>query len=93
MFSASGIRLVSPTRSLAWDAVAGADAYKVYVGTSPGTYSQNQNVGNVTTLALGAISPPLNANTTYYLAAAALQGATESAKSNEIIVKDSKQLG
>ena len=92
MFSASGIRLVSPTRSLAVDAAAGADAYKVYVGTSPGTYSQNQNIGNVTVFPLGGISPPLNAATTYYIAAAALQGATESAKSNEIIVRDSKLL-
>ena len=52
------------TASLAWDPVADADlaGYRVYYGTSPGTYTQSVDVGNV----LATTVTGLTDCTTYY---------------------------
>ena len=58
-----------------------ATSYRIYVGTSPGNY--NMPIVNATQTTDVAI-PGLTAATTYYIAASALIGSVESARSAEI---------
>jgi len=69
--------------SIAWDPNTEADlaGYKVYVGTSPGTYSQTIDVGHVTTFTISDLTD----GETYYLALTAYDiFANESGFSNEV---------
>ena len=82
------------TISLAWDAtttktdgspLADTDlaGYRVYYGTSPGTYTQSIYVGNVTSYTLTGLVP----GQIYYITVAAIDTANppdESAPSNEV---------
>lgn len=69
---------------LTWDAVTGpvpAAGYRIYYGTTPGTYFQAVNVGNVTTTPVMGLSR----GTTYYFAATAYDALNnDSAFSNEV---------
>lgn len=69
---------------LAWDAVTGpvpAAGYRIYYGTTPGTYVQVVNVGNVTTTPVMGLS----SGTTYYFAATAYDASNnDSPFSNEV---------
>jgi hypothetical protein len=83
-----GAALVSPADAaaenvtLAWDAStsSGITAYYLYVGTSPGTYTQTLNVGLRTTYTYTQAA----AGRRYYFAVAAVAGAAVGLKSNEI---------
>src|SRR5213079_2555836 len=74
--------------TLAWDAVTAANlsGYRIYYGTTPGTYLQSAgqglNVGNVTTSTVTG----LTSGTRYYFAVAAYDGTSnnESTYSNEV---------
>jgi fibronectin type 3 domain-containing protein len=67
---------------LQWDAVTGdVIGYKVYYGTSSGSYSNSFDVGNVTQCALSDL--PLTDKTTYYFIVRAYSDAGESDNSNE----------
>jgi hypothetical protein len=73
--------------TLAWDAVMDPNlgGYRIYYGTSPGTYDQplglGLGVGKVTTFTVTG----LNSGTRYYFAATAFDTSnTESAFSNEV---------
>src|SRR4030042_2475048 len=58
--------------------------YKIYYGTSSGNYSQNIDVGNVTTYTVGNLTEGI----TYYFAATSYDTArNESADSNEVTKK------
>jgi fibronectin type 3 domain-containing protein len=68
---------------LHWDAVTGADGYRIYVRTAPGSYLQNLeqglDVGNATTFTATALA----AGTTYHFAVTAYDSIGESDFSNE----------
>ena len=70
------------TVALEWEAAAGADAYRVYYGTSAGVYEQSFSVGNTTTYTL----TNLGSGTRYFIAVAAVEwlGGSESDWSNEV---------
>jgi hypothetical protein len=69
------------TISLAWEPVAGASGYRVYYGSSSGSYTQQINVGNTTSVDVEG----LNDCTDYYLAVKAYNGQGESTSfSNEV---------
>jgi chitodextrinase len=85
--SASATTLAANTATLQWDAVnfPTLSGYRVYVGTSSGTYQQAPgsgiNVGNVTTYTVTG----LGAGTRYYFAVTAFDGSNnESGYSNEV---------
>ena len=67
---------------LAWDASSGeVTGYRIYYGTTQGTYNQNKNVGNVTqypVLSLGNLTE----RQTYFFTARAYNAAGESGNSN-----------
>jgi hypothetical protein len=68
---------------LTWDAVAGATGYRIYYGTTSGSYPQSQDAGSSTTLTVTGLS----SGTTYYFVATAYDGATppnESGFSNAV---------
>jgi predicted phage tail protein len=66
---------------LAWDASSGeVTGYKIYYGTSQGTYNQNKDVGNVTQYALSSL--PLTEKQTYFFVTRAYNSAGESGNSN-----------
>lgn len=71
---------------LSWNASSGATSYKVYRGTSPGSYSLNWNVGNVLEYDVNLLTPKMVYGTTYYFAIAAIDGGGEGTKSSEITV-------
>jgi hypothetical protein len=77
---------------LTWNASAGATSYKIYRGTSSGSYSYNWNVGNVTQYDVNLLTPKMVFDTTYYFAIAAIDGGGEGTKSAEIQVLDWEQL-
>jgi hypothetical protein len=64
---------------LAWDSVATATGYKIYVGSASGTYTLTYNVGNVTTYTVTGLGPG-----TWYFAATAYDATRESGYSNEV---------
>jgi hypothetical protein len=68
---------------LAWDAVAGADGYRIYYRTAPGSYLQNLELGldagDVTTYSVAG----LTTGTTYYFAVTAYGSNGESDFSDE----------
>ena len=69
---------------LEWDAVTGANGYRIYYGTVPGNYlqsvGQGVDVGNVTTFTVTGLSSA----TTYCFAATAYVSTNESFFSNEV---------
>jgi hypothetical protein len=70
--------------TVAWDPNPEPDVagYKIYYGTSPGSYSSFVNAGNITSMVISG----LTAGATYYFAAVAYDGSgNESGFSNEII--------
>jgi hypothetical protein len=70
--------------ALAWDAVAGdVQGYKIYYGTSSGSYPYSKSVGNVTQYPLSNL--PLAEGMTYYFVVRAYSDAGESENSNETI--------
>jgi hypothetical protein len=69
----SGIALGA---SLAWDPVSGAQGYRVYWGTSSGSYPNSRDVGSATQYNLNNL--PLADKTTYYLTVTAYNSAGES---------------
>jgi len=85
--AASATTLAANTATLQWDAVnyPTLSGYRVYVGTSSGTYQQAPgsgiNVGNVTTYTVTG----LGAGTRYFFAVTAFDGSNnESGYSNEV---------
>jgi hypothetical protein len=67
------------TVALNWGAVSGATGYFVRYGTTPGSYPNRIDVGNVTSLDLGGL---VN-GTQYYFAVSAYNAVAESLPSNE----------
>lgn len=68
---------------LTWDDVVGADGYRIYYRTAPGSYTQNLeqglDVGNVTTFTVTGLTP----GTSYHFAVTAYDSTGESDFSNE----------
>ena len=66
---------------LTWAASTGPNvtAYKLYIGNSPGNYTQTVTLGNVTTT-----TQDVDVSTPKYFAVAAVNAWGESAKSNEV---------
>jgi hypothetical protein len=68
---------------LTWDTSSGqVDGYRIYYGTTQGTYSSNKDVGKVTEYSLANLS--LQERKTYYFIARAYNSAGESGDSNWI---------
>jgi hypothetical protein len=68
---------------LAWDASSGeVTGYKVYYGTTQGSYNQNKDVGNVTQYPLTSL--PLTERQTYFFVTRAYNAAGESGNSNAV---------
>ena len=77
------VKAIAGSVSIAWDPNTEADlaGYKVYVGTSPGTYSQTIDVGHVTTFTISDLTD----GETYYVALTAYDiFANESGSSTEV---------
>jgi len=69
--------------TLLWDASSvEVTGYRLYYGTSAGSYSQNVDVGNV--ISYSTDSLPLAEDTLYYFVVTAYTSAGESGYSNEI---------
>jgi hypothetical protein len=69
------------TIELSWDRVQDANGYRIYYGTSPGTYTNSVTVGNSTSASLSGLADC----TTWYVAVKSYNWAGESAEfSNEI---------
>lgn len=67
--------------TLAWDASSGeVNGYRIYYGTSQGTYPSSVDTGNVTEYALTGLQD----GTTYYFVARAYNDFGESENSNEV---------
>ena len=86
-FALIAFTAISPLKSLAgqaglaWNGSSGAIGYRVYYGTAPGNYSQNIDVGNVTTYNVSSLID----GQTYYFAAKAYDSAGNlSGYSNEV---------
>lgn len=90
--SASGLALVED--NFLWDAASGATGYRLYWGTSSGSYSQaagaGWDVGLVTSYPLGSLS--LSAGVTYYMVVRAYNASVEGSSSNEIVVLNGVQI-
>jgi len=69
----SGIALGA---TLVWDPVSGAQGYRVYWGTSPGSYPNSRDAGSSTRYDLDSL--PLADDTTYYFTVTAYNSAGES---------------
>ncbi|MCK5581374.1 MAG: VCBS repeat-containing protein [Candidatus Omnitrophica bacterium] len=65
---------------LSWTAVSGATGYKVYYGTTSGSYDAPVDVGDVTSYA----ATGLTNDTTYYFVVTTYDGVDESTVSNEL---------
>ncbi len=76
------VKAIAGSVSIAWDPNTEADlaGYKVYVGTSPGTYPQTIDVGHVTTF---TISDLTDGETCYFAVTAYDIFGNESGFSNE----------
>ena len=77
------VKVIAGSVSIAWDPNTETDlaGYKVYVGTSPGTYTQTIDVGNVTTFTISDLTD----GETYYVALTAYDiFANESGSSTEV---------
>ncbi len=77
------VKVIAGSVSIVWDPNTEADlaGYKVYVGTSPGTYSQTIDVGHVTTFTISDLTD----GETYYFALTAYDiFANESGSSTEV---------
>ncbi|MGV8074505.1 MAG: PKD domain-containing protein [Syntrophobacteraceae bacterium] len=70
--------------TVGWDAVSGAVGYKVYYGTSSGSYTFP--VGEVSAPTTSYAIPENLTAPTYYIAASATDGANESPKSAELVI-------
>ncbi|MFZ5573116.1 MAG: Ig-like domain-containing protein [Thermodesulfobacteriota bacterium] len=69
---------------LSWGACTGeVTGYRVYYGTTSGSYASNREVGNVTQYALSNLS--LTEGSTYYFVVRAYNAAGEGPNSNEVI--------
>ena len=69
--------------TLLWDASPGeVTGYRLYYGTSAGSYIQNVDVGNV--ISYSTDSLPLTEDTLYYFVVTAYNSAGESGYSNEV---------
>lgn len=80
------------TVSFRWDAPASGvpTGYRIYWGTSSGSYPNNTNVGNVLVYPLSSLG--LSDGVTYFLVVRAFNGNGESGSSNEISVLNGVQL-
>ena len=65
---------------LAWDGVQGASGYRVYHGTSSGTYAANLDAGNSTTATVAELADGAR----YYFAVQAYNATASSSLSNEV---------
>lgn len=70
--------------TIIWDAVSGADGYKVGLGVQSGSYLGPYDLGKATQI--GPFAAASVASGTYYLAAKAYKDSNESAYSNEIVI-------
>lgn len=84
-------RLIFQPSRLQWDAVSGATSYNVVWGTSSGTYTGSQSVGNVTRFNLADIAG-LAQNTTYFMAVRAVNASGQGAASNELQIRNARQV-
>jgi len=74
-----------PTSNTDGSPITDLTAYRVYYGTTPGSYIASINVGNVTSVSLSVLSSTVPAPGIYYIAVTALDvTGNESAYSNEI---------
>jgi fibronectin type 3 domain-containing protein len=69
--------------NLAWNANSETDlaGYRVYFGTTSGTYSNSVNVGNITGYTVTGLAP---GNVYYFVVTASDQGGAESLASNQV---------
>lgn len=74
-----------------WDASSGATSYTLKWGTSSGSYTSSQSVGNVTTYDPNNLS--LTPGQIYYVAVFADNTNGQSTASNEIQVQNGLQIG
>jgi len=79
VMNAAGV--LGPNVTLSWTAVSGATSYRVAAGVTPGGTVFSQNVGNTTSVGVGA------PNGTYYVRVFAIDATGESPASNEITVQ------
>ena len=86
----SGIQAYAGQASLSWEApstnedgtsLTDLNGYKIYYGTAPGNYTQNIDVGNVTTYNFTNLT---DGQTYYFVATAYNSARVESSYSNEV---------
>jgi hypothetical protein len=81
------------TGGIQWDAVSGADSYKLYWGTAAGSLTSSQDVGNVTSFDWADLSPRMAQGTTYYVQVRTIDGGVESTAWGTTVWLDGAQVG
>ncbi len=81
------------TGGIQWDAVTGADSYKLYWGTSAGSLSSSQDVGAVTSFDWTDLSPRMTQGTTYYVQVRTIDGGVESDAWGTTVWLNGSQVG
>jgi fibronectin type 3 domain-containing protein len=81
------------TGGIQWDAVTGADSYKIYWGTSSGSLTNSQDVGSVTSFDWSGLSPKMALNTTYYVQVRTIDNSVESDAWGTTVWLNGSQVG
>lgn len=81
------------TGGIQWDAVPGADSYKIYWGTAVASLTNSQDVGNVTSFDWTDLSPRMSTDTTYYVQVRTIDNSVESTAWGTTVWLNGSQVG
>jgi hypothetical protein len=79
--------------TLAWDAVTGITQFILRWGEESGSYTEDQNVGNVTSFDIADLVPQMEQDVTYFLVVRSYDGVNENDAYGEIVILNGVQIG